>query len=261
MSTIQERLKFAESVARKAGQKLKKEYESAGRYDFSLKGKADIVTEADKIAEEIILSHIKQKYPKDTIFSEESGKEDTESDMMWIVDPLDGTTNFSIKMPFFNTAIAITQGSEIKAGVVFNPIENEMYVASQGNGTTLNGNNVSPNENSDLETTFHSFCYGKEMRNKLNAAKYYKITKEKGMPARQLGAGALELARIASGILDSFYNPGAKVWDVAAGAIIVKEAGGVVTDLNGKNYDLASDGILAASNSALHEKLMKVIPS
>jgi myo-inositol-1(or 4)-monophosphatase len=261
MSTIQARLKFAQSVARKAGEKLKEEFQSSGRYEFSLKGKADIVTEADKIAEEIIIGHIRQEYPNDTIFSEESGKDETDSDLMWIVDPLDGTTNFSIKMPFFNTAIAITQGREIKAGVVFNPIEDEMYMASEGNGTTLNGRNVSPNENSELKSTFHSFCYGKEMRNKLDAAKYYKITKQKGMPARQLGAGALELARIASGILDSFYNPGAKVWDVAAGAIIVKEAGGVVTDLNGSNYDLESDGILAASNSLLHEKLMKLIPS
>jgi myo-inositol-1(or 4)-monophosphatase len=256
-----EYLDLATKLAKTAGEKLAKEFNQTGRYEFSLKGKADIVTKADKIAEEIIISGINAKYPDHALLSEESGKKDEPSDFMWIIDPLDGTTNFSIKLPFFNTCITLVHKEQIVLGVVYDPINTDMYTATINQPTRLNGEEVKPNTSKDIESTFHSFCYGSGQKDKLNAAKYYKTTKEKGMPARQLGAGALELARVASGVLDSFYNPGAKVWDVAAGSLIVRKAGGVATDLEGNPYTIDSQsGILAASNPELHEKLMNLIP-
>jgi myo-inositol-1(or 4)-monophosphatase len=253
-------LELAKKLAAKAGNRLYKEFAKEGKYEVSFKGKADVVTKADTIAEEIIISGIKESFPKHSILSEESGTEDNNSGYMWIVDPLDGTTNFAVKLPFFCTSIALTKNQEIIAGAVYNPIENALYSATADEVTKLNDKEIRPNQNADPEKTFHSFCYGSDMTNRLKAAEYYKITKKLGMPSRQLGASALEMARISSGIIDSFYNPGAKIWDVAAGVLIVKQAGGVVTDIDGSPYHPDAAGILASSNPKLHEKLIKIIP-
>jgi myo-inositol-1(or 4)-monophosphatase len=242
------------SVVRETGDLLKSEFESRGNYDFSIKAKGEIVTKADKLAEERIIAAIKENHPEHSILSEESGMSGDEEGYVWIVDPLDGTTNFAMKVPFFNTTIALVKDGKIVLGFVYAPMFDEFYWAVDGEGAYLNDEKIAVNADSEAKSSLHAFCYGGE--GKMAAADYYKKSLAEGYQVRQLGAAALELARIGSGILDSIIVPAANPWDVAAGALIVQEAGGVVTDLEGKEYGLKSkSGIIAAANEEVYQKM------
>ena len=258
--TYQEILAKIKPTIKKAGDKLKEEYESRQIYNFSVKAKGEIVTKVDKIAEEIILSAIKEYFPDHSILSEETGKQDKESDYMWIVDPLDGTTNFAMKNPFFNTTVSLVHKGEIVIGLVYAPMFDEFYYAVKGEGAYLNDEKQQVQKDSEMETSLHAFCYGSDGKRK--AAEYYRVSLEKGYQTRQLGAAALELARISTGILDSMVVPGANPWDVAAGALIVQEAGGIVTDLEGNKYTTESkSGVIAAANEAIYNTVNGIVDS
>jgi myo-inositol-1(or 4)-monophosphatase len=179
---------------------------------------------------------------------------------MWIVDPLDGTTNFSIKLQFWNTTIALTYKDEVVLGIVYAPMHNEMYWATKDNEAYLNGKHISVSRESNPQKTFHGFCYGEKLPNaKAIAARYYGKMINKGYPCRQLGSAALELAKVASGTLGSMYVPGANSWDIAAGALIVKEAGGILLDKAGEEWSLESDSIVAIANKELYKRIKEYL--
>ena len=184
-----------------------------------------------------------------------------ESDYIWVIDPIDGTTNFAMKNPFFNTTISLNHKNKPILALVYAPIFDEFYWAIKEGGAYLNQKRLKISKEEDrLEYLLHNFCHGSEKKDKEEAADYYKYFLQNGYQIRQLGAAALEIARIAAGITDSIYVPGANPWDVAAGVLIVKEAGGVVTDLQGDDYTLKSkDGVLASINQASHRKLLNII--
>jgi len=159
-----------------------------------------------------------------------------------------------MKNPFFNTTVALIINGKVVMGIVYAPMFNEYYWAVDGEGAFLNDKKILVNYGAEAKSSLHAFCYGAS--GKMAAADYYKEALYGGYQVRQLGAAALELARIGSGILDSMVVPGANPWDVAAGALIVKEAGGKVTDLEGGGYDINSkSGLIAASNPEVYEEM------
>lgn len=253
-------LRIIKPAIKEAGDRLAEEFSSKRYYEFKVKSKGEIITRADRIAEEILLSKIRKHFPKHSILSEESGMADNKSEYMWIVDPLDGTTNFAMKNPFFNTSVALVLNNEIVLGFVYAPLFDEFYVAIKGQGALVNDEKIKVDEEADMQTGLNAFCYGSAIEAKLEAAEYYKKALAKGYQVRQLGAAALELARVGSGILDSIVVPGANPWDVAAGALIVEEAGGIITDMAGNKFDLMErNGIIAASSEKVYSQVREIL--
>jgi len=248
--------KFIEQLAKQAGQALLKEFDKKRAFKF--KGKHDIVTRADLLAEKIILTKIRKKYPTHQILSEEAGLKKTKSDYLWIVDPLDGTTNFAFGNPLFSTCIALAKNKKVIAGAIYIPYMKEMYSAEINKGAFLNNKKIKVSKNNDLNQAFITYCHGGEEKHMKRLLKYYNYLKLNYFDARQLGSAGVELAFVASGKTDLYFAPGEKAWDAAAGSLIVKEAGGKVTDFEGMKWTIASQDILA-TNSKIHSKILKVL--
>ena len=219
----------------------------------------DFVTDVDVNAEKKIKSVIKSNYAGHSIYGEESGVEKKDSEFMWVIDPLDGTTNYTMANPFFNTSIALVKNDEIIIGVVYNPIMDELFYAEKGQGAFLNGKQIKVNEKTELSKSVIAFCHGsKEEEHIRRATEIYSRMKLKANHTRQLGAAALELSYVACGRISAFYMSNMNSYDVAAGSLLVKEAGGTVTDFEGVPFSIKSQDILA-SNGKMHEDVLMVI--
>lgn len=248
--------KIAIEAAKQAGEMAREKYYKFDRKDVELKSHNEYVTQADKASEKIIIDKIKEFFPLHHILSEESGDNKQESEYTWIVDPIDGTTNFTMHNPYWCISIGVAKNDEVVVGVVYAPIVDEMYVAVQGEGATLNDRPISVSDVSEGKT-LNAFCSNRSMKHVKRAVKYFNTLKLGKQGCYQLGSAALELAYVAAGRLDSMLIPGAYAWDVAAGVILVKEAGGKVSDFFGAEWNLASPDMLAA-NLAMHEKILKI---
>lgn len=258
--TFDQALLVALAGTRQAGQELKKLYYRPQRAKYTHKAKHQVVTAADKLAEKLILKRIRRTFPDHDILSEEAGSFDsTSKDYLWVVDPLDGTTNFTMKNPLFSTTVALVFKEQVVLGVIYAPVLNELYVTIRGQGATYNGKKMKVSEISETKAGFHTYCYGtKQVSSPSLAISYYRRMFMSGHEIRQLGAATLEFARVARGITESVVIPGANAWDVAAGALLVREAGGRVTDFNDQAWDIKSKDILA-TNGRLHGKLLKYL--
>jgi myo-inositol-1(or 4)-monophosphatase len=244
-------------AADKAGKELLKEYHRFNRESVKVKAKHEIVTKADLISEKLVLKEIRKHFPNHEILSEEKGKIKTESDYRWIVDPLDGTTNFSIHNPLWAVSIGVAYKAEVVFGVVYAPYLDELFVAEKGKGAKLNNKSIKVSTEKQAKT-INAFCHGSRQRDIRKALKFVSYQKLRNLDCRQLGAASIELAYVAAGRIESIMIPGAHAWDVAAGVLIVREAGGRVTDFSGKRWTLKSEDMLA-SNGKVHSELLKVI--
>lgn len=248
---------IAKNAAFEAGEELLKRFKKFHRKQTSLKSKHEILTQADIQAEKIILENIKQDFPDHRILSEEAGDNDKDSDYLWIIDPLDGTTNFSIHNPLWAVSISLLYKNQVKLGVIYAPFLEELYFAEKGKGATRNKTKIKVSDN---ETTknIHAFCHGSDQKDIKKAIKYYRYQKLNNLDCRQLGSASLELAYVASGRLESITIPGANSWDVAAGVLLVQEAGGKVTDFNNKKWNLQSKDMIA-SNKKTHSQILQAL--
>lgn len=244
-------------AAKEAGLMLAKEYAKFKRSDVKVKGYTQLVTSADKKAERIIVGSIKKDFPDHHILSEEAGDNGKRSDYLWIVDPLDGTTNFSFHFPAFAVSVAVAHKGEVVFGAVYLPLPDEMFTAAKGGGAHLNGKMVKVSKFGP-ERAFHTFCHGGRPADVKKATRYYSYLKPRDYDIRQLGAASLELAYVACGRTDSIFIPGAKPWDVAAGTLLVSEAGGKVTDADGREWSLKSRDMIA-TNGLVHDDVLKTI--
>lgn len=213
----------------------------------------DIVTEADKESERVLMNKIHSRFPDHGILSEESGAIGAqEGEYLWVIDPLDGTTNYSHQYPYFCVAIALLHRGEPIVGVVFHPIYNELFVGIKGGGATLNGQPIRVSKidrlNRGLLAT--GFPYN---RNKTADNNYLEFTHLTSLTqgVRRQGSAALDMANVACGRLDGFWECGLNPWDTAAGIVLVEEAGGKVTNYKGAPYDLYCPYVLA-SNGVIH---------
>lgn len=226
---------------------------------ISKKGEIDLVTDADIRSEKAVIDRITHNFPNDRILAEEGGEQGDESDRMWIIDPLDGTTNFAHSFPFFCVSIGLQVEKEIVLGIVYNPYANEFFEAEKGKGAFLNKKPIRVSNNKKLRdclvgTGFPYDVY-KDPAPVLGLLKRM-IMQVQGI--RRAGAAALDLCYLAAGRLDGFWEQGLKPWDTAAGSIIVQEAGGVITDYSGRPYSPELKTLLA-SNPHIHDKMLNLL--
>jgi len=248
------------AAAKKAGMMLLKEFDRFDRSHIAFKSSKEVVTEFDTAAERIIRRELSRAFPDHGVLGEEEGEmENVKSDYLWIIDPIDGTTNFTFHNPLWSISIALAYQGQPIVGVVYLPVLKEMFVAIRHQGATRNGKKIRV---SDVRSnrSIHTFCHGYLADDIKLALKYYQKQKQSQFDCRQLGSAALELAYVACGRVESLLIPGAKPWDIAAGILLVREAGGQVTDLAGKQWQLSDRSVLA-TNALLHDDILRLIRS
>ncbi|MFH1822671.1 MAG: inositol monophosphatase family protein [Patescibacteria group bacterium] len=249
--------KVAISAVKKAGKILLREYNNFDRAKVKLKSHHEILTRADLLSEEVIIKEIREGFPSHQILSEESGESRSKSDYLWIIDPLDGTTNFSMHNPLWSVSIAFSFKEEIILGLIYAPVLGEIYLAEKDKNAKLNNKKINVS-NTKEGKVLNTFCHGREEKYVKQAIKYYSYQKLNELDCRQLGSAAIELSYVACGRIESIVIPGANSWDVAAGVLMVREAGGRVTDFQGKEWNLDSINMIA-SNGKVHGEILKVV--
>ena len=227
------------------------------RPDVEYKGEAELVTEADEEAEQKIEEVLRGAIPDYGMLTEESGELEGESGSRWIVDPLDGTTNYVHGLPFFCTSIALERDGEVVSGVVHDPIAKETYAAERGGGATLNGEPMGVSDTEESARALLGTSYPDDPEEVPMGLGLFEGFTNLARGMRRLGSGALDLCYVASGRLEGCYEQGFSAWDVAAGILMVEEAGGEVTNYRGGKLPFEDEG-LVASNGLLHSELVSV---
>ena len=247
-------LQVAQKACFEAG-KIAVKYFHEG-FNIMHKGKADLVTDADIDCENKIREIILNAFPEHSFLGEESGRKGA-SEFVWVVDPIDGTTNFSHRLDVFSHSIGLVKGNEILCGAIFNPLQKKLFTAAKGKGAFLNGKKIHVSKTQKLVDSLLVTGFPYE-RNSLDDKTLRSIASLRGkcQDLRRFGSAALDFCSVAQGVLDGFFEYSLKPWDVAAGILIVREAGGKVTDINGLPAQIDS-GHFLASNGLLHNGIMK----
>jgi myo-inositol-1(or 4)-monophosphatase len=255
-------LNTAIKAAREAGEIITYHASKIDQLDVQQKGVNDFVSEVDKKAEEQIIFLLKKAYPEHSILGEESGQHYVEgSDYEWIIDPLDGTTNYLYGIPHYAVSIALLYKGRLKVGVVYDPIKDEMFSAARGEGARVNNRRLRVSERTSLENAL--LTTGFPYKPDQDVPLYIK-TLEALLPntagIRRPGSASLDLAYVAAGRFDGFWEFKLNSWDIAAGVLIVQEAGGLVGDLVGGNSHMKTGDILAASPKVFKEMVKRLYP-
>jgi myo-inositol-1(or 4)-monophosphatase len=249
--------KFIEETAREAGTLLRKKLYD--RHDIEYKGEINIVTEADRLSEKLIVEKIGHTFPRHGILTEESPETVNDSEFRWVVDPLDGTTNYAHGYPVFSVSIALEVGGTVVLGAVYNPMLDEFFAAEKGGGSYLNGRRLKVSHVDSLSRSLLATGFPYDIRtNKNNNINYFKAMSLNAQAIRRAGSAALDLSYLAAGRFDGFWELKLAPWDTAAGRLIVEEAGGAVTDLAGGLYNLRSPNILA-TNGLIHQEMLSIL--
>jgi myo-inositol-1(or 4)-monophosphatase len=229
---------------------------------FTINSKAtinDLVTEADHASERAIFEVIQQAHPEHFILSEETGAIPSHSNIKWIIDPIDGTINFANGIPICCVSIGVEENGEMLMGAVFNPFMNEMFFAEKGKGAFLNDKPIKVSDKDNLLTSCLVTGFPYQYLDAENGPlEIFEKLIRKSIPVRRLGSAALDLCWTAAGRFDGFYEHKLQAWDSAAGYLIVQEAGGIVTDLNGEKYNPYQPGIIA-TNGKIQDQLLALL--
>ena len=247
MPSISANLNIMIKASEKASKGLIRDFGELEQLQVSIKGPSDFVTNADTKAEKIIIDELTKSRKNYSILSEESGsKENKDIDNVWIIDPIDGTINFLHGVPHFAISIALKSNNEIVSGLIYDPIKDEMFYAEKNNGAYFNNKRIRVSKRKKIEDCL--FASGEidneNIKQKTNAK----------LKTRKSGSAALDMAYVAAGRYDGYYQKNLNLWDIAAGIIIVKEAGGIVNDLDLKQNNNIN---IIASSSSINEKLVK----
>ncbi len=255
---MNEFLKVAVQAAKSAGKIQKKHYGHVRNIRYKSKNKLNLVTEVDQLCEKAILSILRKKFPAHGIWAEESGGGANASPYMWLVDPLDGTTNYAHSYPFFCVSIALVKDKKPVVGVIYDVLRDECFTVIEGKGAFLNGKRLSVSKTSNLGESLvcTGFAYAvRETRYNLDNFEKFVLTAQ---GVRRDGSAALNLAYVAAGRFDGFWERGIQAWDMAVGTLLVQEAGGKVTDISGKPFDLMAQNALA-SNGKIHNQIFNIL--
>ncbi len=257
-------LNFAVQTARDAGRILA---DRLGRaLQVSNKGDIDLVTEADVASESLIIDRIKSHYPRHAILAEESGATNGvefvsgKSEWKWIIDPLDGTTNYAHGYPCFCVSIALEREGKIELGVIYDPMRDEVFAAERGSGATLNERAMRVSSVDDLNSAMLVTGFPYNVRERPDFTRQFANFTMAAQAVRRDGSASLDLAYLACGRFDGFWEEGLNPWDIAAGVLLVEEAGGRVSDFSGQPLDLYNPRTLA-SNGLVHQAMMRVLRS
>jgi len=240
----------------------------AGRYAKSRKGKIkritykgsiNLVTDVDAACEDMIVRAVRSNFPDHEILAEESYHKPGSGDYRWVIDPLDGTTNYSRSLPIYSVSIALEYRSKTVLGVVYNPERDELFHAESGKGAYLNKKRIHVSEVSRLKQALlvTGFAYNMNSAKNDNVG-FFKAFLKRSLAVRRLGSAAIDLCYVACGYFDGFWEMNLHPWDSAAGTLIVQEAGGKVTKFNGKGYTPYDKEILA-TNASIHAKMVKIL--
>jgi len=247
-------------ACRKAAKTLIRDFGEIENLQVSLKGPGDFVSASDKKVEKIIIDELQKARPNYSILSEEIGKIDNDHSFKWIIDPIDGTANFLHGIPHFAISIGLEHNEEIICGIVYDPIKDEMFTAEKGNGSYLNNQRIRVSARSKLKNCI-IFTGGPRQEAKdreLSLEEYKKFSTIVHTPIRKMGSASLDMAYVAAGRCDGFWQRCLNYWDIAAGIILIKEAGGFVTDFKGNNTYIENKTILA-TNSGINKEMIEVL--
>lgn len=260
MPVLSATLNVMVTAVRKTARQIRRDFQEVEQLQVSRKGAADFVTQADLNAERVLREELTKARPDFGFVLEEGGViAGKDADHRWHVDPIDGTTNFIHSIPHFCISVGLERAGTVIAGVIYNPVTDELYVAERGKGAYLNDKRLRVSGRRDMAEGL--FATGLNLGARGNPALFYKqyeaITKISG-GVRRFGSAALDLAYVAAGRYDGFWEIGLNSWDVAAGIVMIREAGGQVSDLSGGPDALNGDGIIAG-NQELHPQLLRAL--
>ena len=247
-------------VCRKAAKILIRDFGEIEKLQVSLKGPGDFVTASDKNVEKIIIEELLKARPNYSILSEEIGQINNDESFKWIIDPIDGTANFLHGIPHFAISVALEHNKEIICGIIYDPIKDEMFTAEKGNGSYLNNQRMRVSSRSKLKDCI-IFTGGPKPESKdreIALKEYNNFSSKVLIPIRKLGSASHDMAYVAAGRCDGFWQRNLNYWDIAAGIILIKEAGGFVTDFNGNDTYIESKTILA-NNSRINKEMIEVL--
>lgn len=251
-------LNFAKQLALDAGKLL---VQRLGSARVSNKGDIDLVTEADIAAEKLIIDQIRSYYPRHAILAEESGEAvsiDGVTTFKWIVDPLDGTTNYAHGYPCFCVSIGLEHDGVLEVGVVYDPMRDELFAAERGQGATLNDRKIRVSDVEDLSGAMLCTGFPYNVRERPDFAREFAIFTMNAQAVRRDGSAAIDLAYVACGRFDGFWEDGLNPWDMAAGILLIQEAGGTVTNFQNESLSIYTKKVLA-TNGLVHEAMLKFL--
>ena len=243
-------LEIAQSAAVKAGTILRERI--SGNREVTYKGEINLVTEMDRLAERMVVGTILEAFPDHGVLAEEEAKIENGSEFVWIIDPLDGTTNYAHRYPNFAVSIGLERAGDVIVGVVYDPMREELFSAEKGQGAYLNGKSIAVSRNDVLIRSLLAtgFPYDRAV-SKENNLNYFNALIMASQEIRRSGSASLDLCSVAAGRLDGYWELKLQPWDVAAGSLIVREAGGTVSDFTGTRYGIR-DNEIVASNGRIH---------
>ena len=247
-------------ACRKAAKTLIRDFGEIEKLQVSLKGPGDFVTASDKKTEKILIDELHKARPNYSILSEEIGLIKNNEEFKWIIDPIDGTANFLHGIPHFGISVGLEHNKEIICGIVFDPIKDELFSAEKGNGSYLNNQRMRVSARSKLKDCIIFTGGPTHNSKKTNIAleEYTKFSSKVYVPIRKMGSASLDMAYVAAGRCDGFWQRNLNYWDIAAGIILVKEAGGFVTDFKGSDKYIENKTILA-TNSRIDEEMIEIL--
>jgi myo-inositol-1(or 4)-monophosphatase len=252
-------LNFTKQLALDAGKLL---VQRLGSAQITNKGDIDLVTEADIAAEKLIIDRIRSHYPRHGILAEESGEavaiEGGATKFIWVIDPLDGTTNYAHGYPCFCVSIALELDGVLELGVVYDPMRDELFAAERGQGATLNDRRIRVSEIDELSRAMLVTGFPYNVRERPDFAREFSIFTMNAQAVRRDGSAAIDLAYVACGRFDGFWEDGLNAWDMAAGILLIKEAGGTVSNFNNQPLSIYTKKVLA-SNGLIHEAMLKFL--
>ena len=246
-------------ACRKASKTIIRDFGEVENLQVSLKGPGDFVTNCDKKVEKIIIDELQKARPDYSILSEEIGEIKNDKEFKWIIDPIDGTSNFLHGIPHFAISIGLEHNKEIICGIIYDPIKDEMFTGEKGNGSYVNNKRMRVSSRSKLKNCI-IFTGGPKydsVDKELSLEEYIKFSSKVTVPIRKFGSGALDMAYVAAGRCDGYWARNLNYWDIAAGIVLVKEAGGFVTDFKGDNKYIQNKTILV-TNSKINNEMMEV---
>jgi len=248
------------NACRKAAKVLIRDFGEIEKLQISIKGPGDFVTASDKKVEKILIEELEKARPTYSILSEEVGEINKDKEFKWIIDPIDGTANFLHGIPHFCISIGLEKNEEIVCGIIYDPIKDEMFIAEKGNGAYLNNQRMRVSARIKLEDCIIFTGGPKHGSNNAEIAieEYRKFSSKVLIPIRKMGSASLDMAYVAAGRCDGFWQRNLNYWDIAAGIILVKEAGGFITDFSGNDKYIKNKTILAA-NSKINEAMIDVL--
>ena len=245
-------------ISKEAGELIRNSFGRSHSVEFKT-NELNLVTETDKASEKLITDFIRKKYPNHGILAEEGSEANRSAEYLWVIDPLDGTTNFAHGLPIFSVSIGLQKNSETIAGVVYDVMRDVIFTAEKGSGSFENGKKVEVSTNSNLGHAILVTGFPYDIKeNPDKAFERFIAFLKQARGIRRLGSAAIDFGYVANGVFDGFWEVSLHPWDLCAGKLIVEEAGGLVTDFEGKNNDIYSKQILA-TNKLIHKKMIRIL--